>query len=968
MGSGCEERADTVRDYGFDRGNQPDASTYRDMLMRLKTSGQFGVPLAPAGAQPYGFPPMPDYHATGFSLIDTLLGTSTRCLAKIIGEDDPLLAHLPWWSAETPPSSAGDISPERTAQFFATCFELLNLVEETVASHIRRKRRSEKGLVALRGLWAEALKEAFSQLGDSPDAEAQILEKLRDATVEPVLTAHPTEAKRPTVRERHRELYNALSALARSGEGTQEATRATKKLYLALETLWFTGELHTTRPTIDSELRNIVFYLREVFPTALADGDRALDEAWTALGRDPEALYRERAFPILRYGTWVGGDRDGHPFVTPEVTTETFATLASHARELYRRGIHTAAKQLPLSSPFATLPPALVERRDVLAAEFPESAPALLERNRDEPWRQLLYLIREKNDHLPADRGYPTAAALREDIVLVEDALADAGITMAARQCLRPLRRTLDTFGYHLAKLDIRQNSAMHDRALAEILTAAGRGDDAEKFESFSVEERIEFLLAELRSETPLLASESSQDFAAVGEASSTVLGALRAVAQQIESSGTEGLGSLIVSMSRHAADLLLVHLLAREAGLATYKEGYWCSPLPVCPLFEQFGDLDAAAEIMDTYLATTPAKLSHKINSRGRILAPVMVGYSDSNKDAGILASAYALHKSELETTATGVKHGVGIEFFHGRGGTVSRGAGPTKWFLRSLPVGSVSPSLRLTEQGESIPHKYANPESARHHLESLLAGTFLASTKAAEVPPSKTTAATTDLLCQLATLGREGYRTLLDAPGFIEFYRQVTPIDALEHGTFGSRPSRRTGTNTLDDLRAIPWVFSWTQSRFYLPGWFGTGSALKALASDTSTFDQLRDLIASGDAPVLNYLFNNIETNTVSASTELMHAYAGLVTDDALRDRFMTLVLTDFEDTKTYLSDLLGGSFEQRRPRMGHTLQMRADLLHRLHLQQVDLLKSWRSGEDALDTLLLNINAVASGLRTTG
>ena len=915
---------------------------------------------------------MPDYHATGFSLIDTLLGTSTRCLAKIIGEDDPLLAHLPWWSAEAPSGSTGDISPERAAQFFATCFELLNLVEETVASHIRRQRRSEKGLVALRGLWAEALQEAFTQVGDSPDAEEQILQKLRDVTVEPVLTAHPTEAKRPTVRERHRELYNALSALARSGEGTQEATRAAKALYLALETLWFTGELHTTRPTIDSELRNIIFYLREVFPAALADGDRALDEAWTALGRDPEALYRERAFPILRYGTWVGGDRDGHPFVTPEVTTQTFATLASHSRELYRRGIHKAAKQLPLSPPFASLPSALAERRDVLAAEFPESAPALIERNRDEPWRQLLYLIREKNDHLPTDRGYATAAALKEDIVLVEDALIEAGITMAARQCLRPLRRTIDTFGYHLAKLDIRQNSAMHDRALAEILTAVGRAADAEKYETLDADQRTEFLLTELRSETPLLAPESLKHFAihfaAVGEATSTVLGALHAVAKQIETHGTEGLSSLIVSMSRHAADLLLVHLLAREAGLASYKEGYWCSPLPVCPLFEQFGDLDAAAGIMDIYLATTPAKLSHKVNSRGRTLAPVMVGYSDSNKDAGILASAYALHKSELETTATGVKHDVGIEFFHGRGGTVSRGAGPTKWFLRSLPAGSVSPSLRLTEQGESIPHKYANPESARHHLESLLAGSFLASTKDAEVPPSETTAATTDLLCQLATLGREGYRTLLDAPGFIEFYRQVTPIDALEHGTFGSRPSRRTGTNTLDDLRAIPWVFSWTQSRFYLPGWFGTGAALKTLAADTATFDKLRELITSGKAPTLNYLFNNIETNTVSASTELMHAYAGLVTDEALRDRFMKLVLTDFEDTKTYLADLLGGSFEQRRPRMGHTLQMRAELLHLLHLQQVDLLKSWRSGEDTLDTLLLNINAVASGLRTTG
>ena len=504
---------------------------------------------------------MTNYRETGFSLIDTLLGTSTDCLAKIIGEDDPLLAYLPWWKSEENSPVSEDVSPERTAQFFATCFELLNLVEETVASHIRRQRRSDQGLTAIRGLWPEALQEAFLKLGDAPDAEAQILEKLRDATVEPVLTAHPTEAKRPTVRERHRELYNALSALARASSGTQEGIRATKKLHLALETLWFTGELHTTRPTIDSELRNIMFYLREVFPAALADVDRALDEAWTALGHDPEALYRERAFPILSYGTWVGGDRDGHPFVTPEVTTQTFATLASHARELYRRGIHRAAKQLPLSPPFATLPDALAARRDELAAEFPESAPALIERNRDEPWRQLLYLIREKNDHLPADRGYSTAAALREDIVLVENALIEAGIPTAARQCLRPLRRTIDAFGYHLAKLDIRQNSDMHDQALGEILTAVGRAADAEAFVKMNPDQRAEFLLTELQSETPLLAPESLKHFAihfaAVGEATSKVLGALHAVAKQIETCGAEGINSLIVSMSRHAADLL---------------------------------------------------------------------------------------------------------------------------------------------------------------------------------------------------------------------------------------------------------------------------------------------------------------------------------------------------------------------------------------------------------------------------
>jgi phosphoenolpyruvate carboxylase len=347
------------------------------------------------------------------------------------------------------------------------------------------------------------------------------------------------------------------------------------------------------------------------------------------------------------------------------------------------------------------------------------------------------------------------------------------------------------------------------------------------------------------------------------------------------------------------------------------------------------------------------------------------MVGYSDSNKDAGILASQWALHRAQAQLAAVGGDLGMDIRFFHGRGGTVSRGAGPTHRFLDALPHGSLHGDIRLTEQGETIAQKFANPATAAYHLELLLAG--VAGTTCIHRRSAGLARPLAPIVEKLAASSRGAYRSLLEADGFLSFHRQATPIDALEHSRIGSRPSRRTGQTSLADLRAIPWVFSWNQARFYVPGWFGAGSALAALSED-----ELSRLGAGLRGwPFLHYVFTNIESSLASSDREIMGAYSALVEDAAIRERLLGQILREWELTRDMLDRLRGGPMAARRPRMWKTLHLRTEALHVLHLQQIVLLRQWRAlravdDENAasamLPELLLSINAIASGLRTTG
>lgn len=842
------------------------------------------------------------------------------------------------------------VDPVDLAQLVSMQLQLLDMAEERVAQEARIRREKELGPAAESGLWAHCLtslkKEGFS--------EQEIAEIMSGVQVEPVFTAHPTEAKRPSVRERHRDVYTLLLRLRSEELTQQEYLSVEADLEAALQALWFTGEIHLEKPTIQRELRNVLYYLRDVFPSVIDQVDRKLEIAWKDQGFSGELLAKAGGGPKIRFGLWIGGDRDGHPFVTDEVTRQTLVELRSQAVKLYRRELEQAAEVLSLCRQEQN-PEALEARIQEMVAQLGQVGTAIADRNSDEPWRNFCYLSRAL---FQLEGGYGIAR-FREDLQLLVDSLHDLGADKLAKATVWPLQRKLEVFGFHLADLDIRQNSAFHDKAMAQILVRVGV-PGGEDFPEWDEARRLEFLNAELQSPRPFLHWEQS-----AGAEADAVRACYRVLVDHRREE-KEGLGALIVSMTRQLSDLLLVHLLAREAGLADTSGPYVAAPLQVVPLFETLDDLEGASAIMDQYLAHPVTQRNHALLGRDPKIQQVMLGYSDSNKDGGILASQWALHQAQTAISEVAKKHGVQVRYFHGRGGTVSRGAGPINWFLRALPHGSFGGDFRMTEQGETIARKYAYEDSALYHVETLAA--CVTRTAVMHHREQEGNQLGIDLLPRLAEWSRQAYRELLEQPDFMKFYRQATPIDALEQTQIGSRPARRTGTATLDDLRAIPWVFSWTQSRFYLPGWFGVGSALHRLKTEEpQEFERLVTLLP--ESILCRYIFTGVETNLMSASDELMQQYAGLVQDESLRTHFTGMILKEYKMAKDAMGHLFIEPIENRRPRYAKTLQLRENLLRRLHLQQIQLLRHWRAeGGDMPKELVYSVSAIASGLRTTG
>ncbi|NNC89080.1 MAG: phosphoenolpyruvate carboxylase [Akkermansiaceae bacterium] len=902
------------------------------------------------------------YFKEGFRQLEEELQLVTGVLREALPLDDDLLSLIPW--REESATKIPDGRDALAAQLLSLSFEVLNKVEERVAFRFRSWRRSHHGPAAVSGLWPFAIE----QLVKAGCSEKEVLAALREVRVEPVLTAHPTEAKRHVVREKHLAIYNALTAWEAAAQDPHRARRLRGSLRAELESLWFTGEIFIRRPKVRDELQNAIYYLREVFPEVVLRLDRSLELAWEDAGWSVGNLRDQNAYPSIQFATWIGGDRDGHPFVTPEVTAGTLAELRRHAARLHRRFLRRAAQALTLAPPFARVPDDFRDALHHLAQEFGSTGQDILDRNPHEPWRAYLYLLREKMGRTAEQGGYTVPDDYRFDLARLHESLVETGAKYSADEWVRPLLRLSNVFGFHLAAVDIRQNSTAYDQAATELFVATGV-KDATGFASWDEPRRRKLVLEELRKPDALTKPGDE-----LGEAAANAIEALRVFAKHSGRFGDSALGQLIVSMTRQPSDLLLVHLFCREAGLADRDDdGQWRSRLPVSPLFETGADLAAAEEILRDYLdAVGPAPNG---------LQPAMVGYSDSNKDAGVFSSQWGIFLAQESIARACQDHGVKPQFFHGRGGTIGRGAGPTQWFLRALPPGSLSGSVRITEQGEVLPRKYAHEGNAHYQLELLMAGVSEAAATQSRHEPLGDDIR--DALQHIADDSSAAYRALLESDGFLDFHRSATPIDALEAGTFGSRPPRRTGggaRKTLEDLRAIPWVFSWTQSRFYLPGWFGVGSGLAALEKKhAANYGKLRESLPAN--PFLQYVLTNVESSLASAKPELMEVYAALCDDKATRARILDTVRSEYDLTRKQLAAFLGRDFRDRRPRLAKTLDLREKPLRLLHDQQIALLRDWRQAARPVqdDTqsgkfdrtflaLQLTINAISSGLRETG
>ncbi|NDJ63329.1 MAG: phosphoenolpyruvate carboxylase, partial [Chloroflexi bacterium] len=893
-----------------------------------------------------------------------------QCLREVLEEvgEQALAEALPWQDAP-PTTTPPEIDATKLIQLHSIAFQLLNAAEENAVVQYRRQLESQDRVAYFSGLWNQTL----HYLKEEGLTEEQVLDVLPSIRVEPVLTAHPTEAKRFSVLEQHRNLYLLLVRLENQVYTPQEQRDTRNEIKVSLERLWRTGEIYLDKPDVASEVRNVLYYLRNVFPDLIEALDRRLLLAWIEAGFDHQRQPDPDHLPRLSFGTWVGGDRDGHPLVTAAVTQQTLRALRSAASELVREKLIALAQKLSLSIWLQTTPPALQERITTLSEKLGALGQAALDRNPDEPWRQYINLMIAQLPAAPSEADaapaltYQTAAELLRELRILHDSLHSVDAARLAAADVLPVIRVVQTFGFHLATLDIRQNSGFHDLAVEQLLRASGiDGDD---FPNWDEDRRLAFLNEELKTSRPFTLPGMT-----LGAEAQAVVDNYRVLAGYIEQFGADGLGSLIVSMTRSLSDLLVVYLLAREGGLMiNTPDGLVCK-LHVVPLFETIDDLDRSPDILRNFL-------SHPITQRsldqqrvaGERVQQVMIGYSDSNKDGGIFASLWNLDQAQRKLTQVGDDQGVRVRFFHGRGGSISRGAGPTHRFLRAVPGGALRGDLRLTEQGEIIARKYANRLTATHNLELLLSGATRSAAKHRYLEDSDQPELEA-VMAGLADSSFKTYRKLLETPGFIDFYRQATPIDVIESSRIGSRPARRTGRRTLADLRAIPWVFSWSQSRFFLSGWYGVGAALEQLRTDHPDDFALLQAHAF-DAPKLHRIISSVASNLMLADPDLMRRYADLVADDGIRELILGQILEELERTFGVLEIIYGGPLSERRPNVNQVINLRREPLTTLHLQQIAMLRRWRElphdnpeSEPALLQLLLSINAIANGLGTTG
>ena len=874
------------------------------------------------------------------------------------------------------PFKDGNEMSAKHIQLYSLVFQLVNMVEVNAAVQNRRRVENERALYEVNGLFAKNIKD----LSDQKISESEILNRLQKTVVEPVLTAHPTEAKRATVLDHHRDLYLMLVSRENKMFSENEKLNIKHNIKLALYRLWKTGEIYLEKPDVSSELRNIMHYLVNVFPEVIPVLDRRLIQAWVSCGLEKSKLLESHAFPKISFGNWVGGDRDGHPLVTSDVTEDTLNQLRLNAFVVLKRKLMRLVKQMSFACELDKCTEPFRSRIDEMVESLDDIGRDALKRNKGESFRQFVNLIITK---LPVniERGHATelsehegtyflADDLLKDLNLLKKELVSFGAKTIAEDDVNLAIRCVEVFGFHLAKLDVRQNSAFHDKAIDQLLEAAQFKDH--DFSNWEEDKRVEFLTNELKSNRPF-----THEQAVLGENAQAVISAYRVVRNHINKYSSDGIGSFIVSMTRSLSDLLAVYLLAREAGLTVMSEEGLVCRIPVVPLLETIEDLENGPEILEKYLSHeyTVRSLNYikERTSSDRPYQQIMVGYSDSNKDGGIIASQWNLYKAQYKLTEVGDKHGVQLNYFHGKGGSISRGSGPTHYFIKALPYKSIQGNIRLTEQGETIAQKYENKVNAEYNLELLVANTL-----AKSVLDEKTDREYhpfSDILDFLANRSKEHYEKLTHEEGFIEFFRHATPIDAIETSKIGSRPAKRTGASSLEDLRAIPWVFSWSQSRYHMTSWYGVGTSLSDLKNENpEAYEKFKK--ATKTDIFIRYVLTNVDTSLAATDEQIIKMYAELVETDDVREKFQNLFLEELSKAREMLMDLLGESIESRRRNHHYSNYLRAPLMKHLHEKQLFLLREWRSAkkqngkqQEVLQRdLMLTINAIASAMRNTG
>ena len=839
-------------------------------------------------------------------------------------------------------------------------FSLLSNIAQDVHQARRRRHHRSIGTPPQEGTVAHALATATAA-GIAPSAIRELLQRLE---VSPVLTAHPTEVRRKTILDTQRRIAKMLEQRSRLRLDPVEQIEWEAELKVEVLTLWHTALVRLSklrvRDEIDGALRYYQLTLLDEVPRLQLDVRREL------LALAPEEPLD--LAPLVRMGSWIGGDRDGNPFVTAEVLRLAVERQATTAFRHHLQTLHSLGLDLSLSSRLVTASPELLALADASGDDSPFRA--------DEPYRRAL---RGMYSRLAATAAaslgevpgmppisdlaaYTTPDELVRDLSIVEASLRSHGAGALADTYVAPAREAVSCFGFHLCSLDLRQNSDVHERTVGELLAAAGVCDD---YAALPEPARVALLRQELRSPRPLSSAYAKYSPETVGE-----LAIFRTAGEARERFGEMIIRHNVISKCQSVSDLLEVAVLLKETGLLVPGDDASLA-LDIVPLFETIDDLTRSGEIVRALFAV-PEYNAWLHAARGG-LQEVMLGYSDSNKDGGYLASNWALYSAEVDVVSAARDHGIGLRFFHGRGGTVGRGGGPSYYAILAQPRGAVNGSLRLTEQGEVIAARYADPSLARRSLEALVAATIEASlgTPDAGEPPAEFL----DAMAQLAEISHRRYRRLVyETPGFVSVFRQMTPLSEIASLNIGSRPSSRTASDRIEDLRAIPWVFSWSQCRVMLPGWFGAGTAFEEWAGNEPERAALLRRMAN-EWPFFTSVLSNM--GMVLAKTDLGIAarYQQLAEDQAVAAEVMGQIATEHALCLSWLHRLTGGGPLADNPTLARSISDRFPYLDPLNHLQVDLLRRFREGADddgdaelVSRAIQLTINGLAAGLRNSG
>jgi phosphoenolpyruvate carboxylase len=742
-------------------------------------------------------------------------------------------------------------------------------------------------------------------------------------------------------------------------EGHADTDVILPELRRQILTLWQTALVRLSRLQITDEidvgLRYYPAAFFEVIPRVNAEVREALRSRWPDADLLPE--------PILRPGSWIGGDRDGNPNVTADVVRLATASAAYTALAHYLSELTALEQELSMSSRLITVTPELA----ALADSCHEAARA------DEPYRRAVRVIRarlsattaEILDREPENRldlglePYASPAELRADLDTVDASLRANGSALLADDRLAQLREAMDVFGFHLSALDMRQNSDVHEEVISELLAWAGVHPD---YASLPEDERVTVLIDELGTRRPLL-SERAQ----LSDLARSELGVIEAAARAIEIYGPRAIPNYIISMCRSVSDMLEAAILLKEVGLLDVSGPEPYCPVGIVPLFETIDDLRGGAAILEAALELPLYRAIVHARDENQ---EVMLGYSDSNKDGGYLAANWALYRAELDLVESARKTGIRLRLFHGRGGTVGRGGGPSYEAILAQPPGAVNGSLRLTEQGEVIAAKYAEPLMARRNLETLVAAT-LESTLLDVEGLGDAAGPAYDILDDLAGRAQRAYAELVhDTPGFVEYFLASTPVSEIGSLNIGSRPTSRKPTQSIADLRAIPWVLAWSQSRVMLPGWYGTGSAVDGWLADGGRIEALYELYQRW--PFFRTVLSNLAQVLAKSDLGLAARYAELVDDKALRRRVFDKITKEHTRTINAHKLITGqDNLLADNPALARSVFNRFPYLEPLNHLQVELLRRYRSGDDdelVQRGILLTMNGLASALRNSG